>query len=69
MLDLQHRVTGLQGGKMKHLCDVCIIIPSDNVQIIEDLRLCVANAIFAFIRQRLAADIHAKALTGSQAAD
>ena len=62
-------LTGFQGGKMKHLCDVCIIIPSDNMQIIEDLHVSVAHAVFSVIRQRLCDDIHAKDLTASQAAD
>jgi D-sedoheptulose 7-phosphate isomerase len=46
-------LTGYQGGKMKDLCDQCMIVPSDNMQIIEDLHLCVAHAIFTVVRKRL----------------
>jgi D-sedoheptulose 7-phosphate isomerase len=46
-------MTGFQGGKMKGLCDVCVVIPSDNMQIIEDLHLSVAHASFHVIRARM----------------
>jgi D-sedoheptulose 7-phosphate isomerase len=46
-------LTGYQGGKMKELCDQCMIVPSDNMQIIEDLHLCVAHAVFTTVRRRL----------------
>ncbi len=46
-------LTGYQGGKMKELCDQCMIVPSDNMQIIEDLHLCVAHALFTAVRKRI----------------
>ena len=46
-------LTGFKGGKMKELCDVCIVIPSDNMQIIEDFHLSTAHALFTVIRQRI----------------
>jgi len=46
-------LTGFEGGRMKELCDVCVVIPSDNMQIIEDLHLCVAHSLFTTIRQKL----------------
>ena len=46
-------LTGFQGGKMRDLCDVCIVVPSDNMQIIEDLHLCVSHAIFTSIRRNI----------------
>jgi D-sedoheptulose 7-phosphate isomerase len=46
-------LTGFEGGRMKELCDICVVIPSDNMQIIEDLHLCVAHSLFTTIRQRL----------------
>ena len=46
-------LTGFNGGKMKTLCDICIVIPSNNMQVIEDLHLSVAHAVFSVIRQRL----------------
>jgi D-sedoheptulose 7-phosphate isomerase len=54
-------LTGFSGGKLKDLCDVCVIIPSDNMQVIEDLHLCVAHAVFTTIRRRIcsAQGVHA----------
>lgn len=47
-------LTGFQGGKMRALCDYCVVVPSSNMQIIEDLHLGVAHAIFSVIRDRIA---------------
>lgn len=44
---------GFQGGKMKPLCDLCIVIPSDNMQIIEDLHVSVSHALFTLVRHRI----------------
>jgi D-sedoheptulose 7-phosphate isomerase len=46
-------LTGFEGGRMKNLCDVCMIVPSDNMQHIEDLHLCAAHALFSVIRTKL----------------
>jgi D-sedoheptulose 7-phosphate isomerase len=46
-------LTGFQGGEMKDLCDLCVIIPSDNMQIIEDLHLSVTHAVFTAIRAKI----------------
>lgn len=39
-------LAGFQGGKMKALCDLCVVVPSDNMQEIEDSHHCVMHAIF-----------------------
>jgi len=44
---------GFQGGKMKSLCNLYIIIPSNNMQIIEDLHVGVSHAIFTLVRHRI----------------
>jgi len=44
---------GFQGGKMAGLCDFSFIVPSDNMQIIEDLHLSVAHCIFTVVRNRI----------------
>jgi D-sedoheptulose 7-phosphate isomerase len=62
-------LTGFQGGKMKNLCDLCIIIPSENMQIIEDFHLSVAHALFSVIRQRLADSYHPSAFGACPGAD
>lgn len=46
-------ISGFQGGKMKALCDVCLIVPSDNMQIIEDLHVAMAHSIFRIVYSRL----------------
>jgi D-sedoheptulose 7-phosphate isomerase len=46
-------LTGYDGGRMKNLCDVCMIVPSENMQHIEDLHLCAAHALFTVIRTKL----------------
>lgn len=47
-------LTGFQGGKMKELCDICVVVPADNMQVIEDVHLSVSHAIFLSLKQRLA---------------
>jgi D-sedoheptulose 7-phosphate isomerase len=44
---------GCQGGQMKVLCDVCAIVPSDNVQLIEDLHHAMIHSIFVGVRESL----------------
>jgi D-sedoheptulose 7-phosphate isomerase len=42
-------IAGFQGGKMKPLCDVCVVVPSANMQIIEDLHLSIAHSVFRLL--------------------
>ncbi|HET8825931.1 MAG TPA: SIS domain-containing protein [Terriglobales bacterium] len=46
-------LSGFAGGKMRALCDACIVIPCDNMQIIEDLHLCVAHSLFTCVRAKI----------------
>src|SRR5208337_2853009 len=48
-------LTGFKGGKMRPLCDLCVIIPSDNMQIIEDLHVSVSHSVFTSLRSRMCA--------------
>jgi D-sedoheptulose 7-phosphate isomerase len=50
-------LTGFAGGKMLGLCDACIVVPCDNMQIIEDLHLCVAHSLFTCVRAKLGSGI------------
>src|SRR6266550_7701665 len=43
-------LTGFQGGKMKDLCDLCLVVPCDNMQFIEDLHVCISHSIFTAVR-------------------
>jgi D-sedoheptulose 7-phosphate isomerase len=40
---------GFEGGQMRSLCDACVIVPSQNMQIIEDLHLSVAHCVFTTV--------------------
>jgi len=46
-------ITGFEGGKMRALCDVCVVVPSDNMQIIEDLHMSISHAVFRLLRHRM----------------
>jgi hypothetical protein len=38
---------------MKSLCDVCVVVPSDNMQIIEDLHVSISHAVFRVLRHEI----------------
>jgi D-sedoheptulose 7-phosphate isomerase len=44
-------LAGCQGGRMKALCDLCAIVPSDNIRMIEDLHHAMMHSIFTAVRQ------------------
>jgi D-sedoheptulose 7-phosphate isomerase len=46
-------LTGFQGGRLRDLCDFCMIVPSDNMQVIEDLHLSIAHSLFTSVRARI----------------
>jgi hypothetical protein len=46
-------IAGFQGGAMKSLCESCVIVPSNDMQIIEDLHLAVAHSIFRIVYARM----------------
>jgi D-sedoheptulose 7-phosphate isomerase len=52
-------MTGFQGGRAKALGNLCLVVPSDSMQHIEDAHLCATHAIFLAIRQRMM-QIHAE---------
>jgi D-sedoheptulose 7-phosphate isomerase len=54
-------IAGFQGGKMKPLCDVCVVVPSDNMQIIEDLHLSIAHSVFRVLRHEIQQTSHSGA--------
>lgn len=39
-------LTGFRGGALAPRCDACVIVPSDSMQVIEDVHLSVMHAIF-----------------------
>lgn len=46
-------LSGFEGGKLPEVCDLCIVIPSNNMQIVEDLHLAVTHALFTVVRDRI----------------
>lgn len=62
-------LTGFKGGKMKALCDVCVILPSDNMQIIEDFHLSVMHAISSAVRHRILKEAEVQQQAAANMAD
>ncbi|MGZ4813882.1 MAG: D-sedoheptulose-7-phosphate isomerase [Terriglobales bacterium] len=50
-------IGGFAGGNMKKLCDIPLIVPSENMQVIEDLHLSIAHCVFTVLLNRIAAPI------------
>lgn len=48
-------LAGCEGGRMKALCDICAIVPSFNVQMVEDLHHATMHSIFTAVRESLLA--------------
>ncbi len=44
-------MTGFQGGKMKDIAKVCLVVPSDNMERIEDLHLVLEHLMKLYIRE------------------
>jgi D-sedoheptulose 7-phosphate isomerase len=57
-------IAGFQGGKMKSLCDICLVVPSDDMQVIEDLHLAMAHSIFRIVSSRMSLKVMATASPG-----
>jgi D-sedoheptulose 7-phosphate isomerase len=45
--------TGHSGGEMRRDCDICLMAPSDNTQLIQQLHIIAAHLICGLIEQRL----------------
>lgn len=50
-------IGGFKGGAMKALCDIAVVVPSDNMQMIEDVHLCIAHCVFTVLLSRISAPI------------
>ncbi|MCL2286053.1 MAG: SIS domain-containing protein [Firmicutes bacterium] len=44
---------GRDGGKMKELCDICLIAPTYSMEELEDLHLCYCHALVTYLRGEL----------------
>ncbi len=43
-------LTGFQGGKMKELTDICLVVPSDSMEMIEDVHLIINHILAGLLR-------------------
>ena len=50
-------IGGFEGGRMKSLCDIPLIVPSNNMQFIEDLHLSIAHCVFTVLLSRISAPV------------
>jgi D-sedoheptulose 7-phosphate isomerase len=57
-------ISGFQGGRMKALCDICAVVPSTDMQIIEDMHVAMAHSIFRIVHSRLSRRTLATACSG-----
>lgn len=62
-------LAGFKGGKMKPICDICVILPSNNMQVIEDFQVSVTHAVFSVVRQKIVEGLQAQRLAASGSAD
>lgn len=46
-------LSGFDGGKMKGFCELCLIVPSHNMQYVEDCHLTVMHSLFLTVRQAI----------------
>lgn len=46
-------LSGFQGGKMRAMCDEIIVVPSDSMQIIEDVHVSLCHTMFLMVRRSL----------------
>ncbi|MFI5271428.1 MAG: SIS domain-containing protein [Ktedonobacterales bacterium] len=61
-------VTGFGGGKLKALCDVCLVVPSNEYGPVEDLHMILVHAVTAALRAALTREASAGAREGAQTA-
>jgi D-sedoheptulose 7-phosphate isomerase len=43
-------LTGFAGGKMKEMCDVCLVVPCDSMEMIEDVHLIINHILAGLLR-------------------
>lgn len=43
-------LTGFEGGKMKAQCDICLVVPSDSMEMIEDVHLIINHILAGLLR-------------------
>lgn len=56
-------LTGFLGGKMISLCQHCVVVPSDNMEVIEDVHLAVCHSLTTILRTALSEYEHDRSAT------
>jgi D-sedoheptulose 7-phosphate isomerase len=46
-------ISGFEGGQLKQISDICVVVPSNNMQIIEDVHLAIAHSIYRIVHSRI----------------
>lgn len=46
-------ISGFAGGQLKLMCDACVVVPSENMQIIEDIHLAISHSIYRIVHSRI----------------
>jgi D-sedoheptulose 7-phosphate isomerase len=46
-------LTGFHGGALREKCDVCVVVPSDSMQVIEDVHLSILHAVFLSLSDQI----------------
>lgn len=63
-------LAGFAGGAMKSLCDACAVVPSDNMQLIEDVHHAILHSMFTVLREKIREDaVQFMAMSAGQGAD
>ena len=62
-------MAGYQGGRMKELCDICAVVPADDIQVVEDLHHAIAHSILTALRAIMHAPPKAMAATAAATGD
>lgn len=62
-------MAGYRGGKMKALCDICAVVPCDDIQVVEDLHHAMAHSILSAVRAKLAVHLRKTAASAGSSGD
>jgi D-sedoheptulose 7-phosphate isomerase len=46
-------LSGRSGGRLRALCDVAVLVPSDSIELVEDAHLAIAHSLIVALRERM----------------
>jgi D-sedoheptulose 7-phosphate isomerase len=58
-------LTGFDGGELRALVDHCLVVPSNDMQHVEDMHMVVAHLIYSAIRDQYVEASHARSAIGA----